>query len=1287
MNALYEVSSLIALVMNKPNIFSQVIGILSKGTTIDVISISGGYAYFKYNNTDAYIRKNNLKIINDQPIEIKGSIIIKYLDINTQNEVYASETINNLTLGTYKYDAKSIYGYKIESSSSQSVTLTESNPNQTITFYYSKILGTVTINYIDENTNASIYQSTVIENLTLGTYTYGSISISGYNLNDSATKSVTLTEASPNTTINFKYSEILGSVVIKYINNSSSSNLLPQETFTNLKLGTYTYNSKNISGYSLVSISTQTVTLTDTTPNAEVIFKYNELLGSVTIKYIDSSSSKELESSTVISNLPLGTYSYTAKSFEGYNLNDESTKSVTLSDTNLNAVITFSYSKILGSVTIKYIDKSSLVELSPSKVIDKLELGSYSYNSISIDGYNVSGDTTKTVTLTSTNPNQVINFSYSKILGEVTIRYVEEGTDIDISEKTIYENLELGTYKYSAKSIDGYNADMLEQSVTLTDTTPKATIVFSYSEILGNITIKYLASSSLAEIAPSTTISNIVLGDYTYDAISIDGYEIIGDSSISITLTSAEPNRTISFKYNKIEVEIFDPSNAYKVPYISTYYFKTKPTIYEDILIPFYATDYDQSEYLYDKEVKLDIFYQIDEKPEKVITVSAGDNTVNLGKLSKGEHYFSLQALDNSTGLKSHRLYNEVLVIDDSYIITKEQTYTVTDDDLSKYSITKVDTSDETKMTNNRLGLTKLFSDLQSQGYKKCILPNKGYFRTKKAEGNDLVVRTGAIQIPSNFTVDMNESTFKLNTNTADIGNNTSVCDLLVRMTNCYDSHLINGILEGDRAERKALGLETGYKGEAISTFQFLGGKYSSIENLKIKQTTGHTVMSAGGISGGGTLIPNTSFEKILIYEGKIINNTLWLTSQFIDLNKFNMNYITVGRYLGYRGVRGSSLIVYYNFYDENYNFIKMIVGYQYRKTRIPTTAKYIRVSFYGDLSTDTNVSIFYFELGTNLEIRNINFEDTRTCAIATTSSSGLLIDNVSFTRCGYSITPAPVDFEDGWQDCQDVYFMNSKRIGDRVGTADIIDNAGYNHVYENNNNLGYTIRYSVVGLVIRNNTNMLTSSWQRGYETGSKFGRVENNIINGVFNSSTDDNDTREIVTSLIKSSTINCNGLLGASTKTFSYKNCVIYKFNGSRIKAINSSIHPSPYLGYDFIFENCNFYNFDNINSSIKFSFNALNVTRKFINCTFNSPSELASHNNFNSGIFTNCIFEKSLSITPNQANTLGDLQFNNCTFKDNIVIKITNSNCYIQFTNCIFEGNKTFSNYGESNSIFK
>ena len=1008
MGILYEISSLTAPVMSQPNISSQSLGSLNQGNQIDVLSFSESWANFKYNNNNAYVNISNLKIVGN---EVKGSITLKYIDINTNNEIYCSETLNNLELGNHSYDSKTIYGYKLQNDSIQSVNLTADNPNQVVTFYYKQILGSIIIKYIDMTTGTNIYESKTIENLTLGTYTYKSIDISSYVLSDDEIKAVTITEAFPNTTITFKYTEILGTVTVKYIDNSSLAELLATDTFTDLKLGTYSYNSKDIFGYSLVNDSTQTVELTDTNHDVE-----------------------------------------------------------------------------------------------------------------------------------------------------------------------------------------------------------------------------------------------------------------------------------IQFKYNKVEVITPDPSIAYKVPYISTYYFNTKPTIYEDFIIPFYVTNYDQSEYLYDEEVELDVLYQIDEDSEKLITVYAGDNSINLGKLSKGEHYFSLQALDKSTNLKSHKLYNEVLVIDDSYTITEEQTYTITDNDLSKYNITKVDTTDEVKMTNNRIGLTKLFSDLQSQGYRKCILPFNSYFRCKKATGNDLEIRNGAIQIPTNFTVDMNGSTFKLETNIDDINSTSSVCDLLVRMNNCYDSHLINGILEGDRAERKSLGLETGYKGEPISTFQFLGGKYCSIENLKIKQTTGHTVMSAGGVNGGGTSIPNTSFEKILIYESKIIDSDLWSTSQFIDLNKFTMNYITVGRYLGYRGVRGNSLVVYYNFYDENYNFIKMIVGYQYRKTRIPSIAKYVRVSFYGDLSIDTNISMFYFELGTNLEIKNIDFEDTRTCAIATTTSSGLLIDNVSFTRCGYSITPCPVDFEDGWQDCQDIYFMNSKRIGDRVGTADIIDNAGYNHVYENNDNIGYSIRYSVVGVVIRNNNNMFNSSWQRGYETGSKFGRIENNIINGLFNSSTDDTDNKGIVMSLIKNSTINCNGLLGASTKTFCYKNCTIYKFNGSRIKAINSKIHPSPYLGYDFIFENCDFSNFDNIDSNIKFSFNALNVSREFIDCTFNSPSELATHNNFNSGIFTNCIFEQSVSITPNQSNTIGDLQFSNCYFKSNITIKITNANCYIQFTNCVFEGSKTFSDYGEANSIF-
>ena len=124
-----------------------------------------------------------------------------------------------------------------------------------------------------------------------------------------------------------------------------------------------------------------------------------------------------------------------------------------------------------------------------------------------------------------------------------------------------------------------------------------------------------------------------------------------------------------------------------------------------------------------------------------------------------------------------------------------------------------------------------------------------------------------------------------------------------------------------------------------------------------------------------------------------------------------------------------------------------------------------------------------------------------------------------------------------------------------------------------------------------------------------------------------------------------------------------------------------------GSDFVFKNCNFYNMDDKNSSIRFSFNAYNTLRKFISCSFKSVSVLDCHNQFNSGYFEDCTFEKDVTIKPNYANTLGDIQFVKCIFEGNTVINIRNANCYIEFINCTFKGQKVFSGYGQSNSVFK
>ena len=220
----------------------------------------------------------------------------------------------------------------------------------------------------------------------------------------------------------------------------------------------------------------------------------------------------------------------------------------------------------------------------------------------------------------------------------------------------------------------------------------------------------------------------------------------------------------------------------------------------------------------------------------------------------------------------------------------------------------------------------------------------------------------------------------------------------------------------------------------------------------------------------------------------------------------------------------------------------------------------------------------------------------------------------------------------------------------------------------------------------MRNSPRSVGLTWARGYETGSKFARIYNNTINGTVGSATDDSD-EGIISSLVKDCIINCTGQLVASTKTFKYLNCNIYNLNGRRGRYDNCKIHPGAYLMEDFEFNNCNFYNMEDANSSIRFSFNAYDVDRKFLNCSFKSVSTLDAHNQFNSGYFENCIFEKDVTIKPNNANTLGDIQFVNCIFEKNTTINIKNAACYVEFINCTFKGKKVFVGYGEVNSIFK
>ena len=671
-----------------------------------------------------------------------------------------------------------------------------------------------------------------------------------------------------------------------------------------------------------------------------------------------------------------------------------------------------------------------------------------------------------------------------------------------------------------------------------------------------------------------------------------------------------------------------------KVPYVSTYYFEPKPDYRQEVVIPIYITDYEQSEYLKNDTTKaIDLLYEVDGQEYYIRDMKLGDNEVNLGKLTIGEHYFALQAIDKTTGLTSHKLYNDLLVVDpEKEKITEEQTYQITDEDLAKYKINKESSTEESDLINTRDGLNQLFVDIQAKGYRKCILP-EGTYRIQSTN------RTECIKIPSYLTVDMNGSTFKLDTVKENIG------ALLVSFNNVDDAHLINGTVEGDRFERKALGLEHGYEGEGINTIAFSGGKYCSIDHLVVKNTTGHTVGTGGT---GGAWTGFKEYTPVRVVDGEEVSDENCCTTNYADLTKIKSEspYVRVGQGNGYRGLRGSSPIIYVHFYDKDKNFIKTETAYQYRKIRIPEDATYGRVTYLGTVDASDKYNSFYVKgLGDFIEITNVDFYDTRTTALAPSACSNLLIENCTYTRCGNSITPSSVDFEDGWQECQDVYYRNNTDY-ERPGSATTIDNTGFNHVYENLKGHRVVIRRSNMGAVVRNIDDMegTTISWSTGNIVNSKFCRNYNNktLENTMYHG----NETIELSKHKVKNCVIAAS-YITAATDSVVYDDCTFTNFGAGKIVCKNCTINPSSsgYFRENLYFYDCTFKNMDESREEMQFNIHSVNGERIFDHCKFEGKSYFSGNNNI---AFKNCSFDDVRFLTGlgEEANAPG-ATFDNCT----------------------------------------
>lgn len=1014
------------------------------------------------------------------------------------------------------------------------------------------------------------------------------------------------------------------------------------------------------------------------------------ITGSVTIKYIDKDTNKELFTSESFTNLSLGSYTYNAKTISGYSIYGDNQKTINLTVDNTTIVVTFTYSKILGTIYVKYFDDSSLAEIKATEAFDNLDLKSYSYTAASIDNYTLSNESFQTVTLTDSNPIQTVTFKYKKILGTVTVNYVEDNSLKVISTATVFNNLEMGTHSFNAIAIKNYTlVSPASQSVSLTSNNSIQSITFKYKKTSGKVNIKYIDKLAQIEIATEDVFENLPIGSYTYNAKAIDGYSVLGESSKTVTLTEEFPTALIIFEYDIVYLPL-DISKQNEVPYISTYYIKPVVEPGEEVFIDYYITDYYYKEYLEeDYSENFTVTVRVEGQSDKVFrNMKAGDHKASLGTFTNlGEQKFSILCTD-AYGRNSHELFNFFLVrkpiVWNEYVMTEQDLKTYNIKNTDNYEVKKIidlstlssktsttvkaalidaankitpdsktyvciiaDTTgdgtpdnwwaenqvkyasdyDKTAVlqeaTNTRIGLQQLLDDKKSSGYNKVkLLP--GIYRIDHQK---------RIYIPTQLTLDMNESTLKLN-------QFTGSGSYMLEINNTIDSHVINGTIEGDYFSHDYINSTD--NSEWVNGI-LIGGesKYSSFENITIKDITGYGSNNGIQSSRDGNLgytyiyprgIGNSfklgDIDRITGLDISSINRT---TSNFIDITGYTeVGYISISVYLGYQGNPCGTWNLICHFYDDKKSFIKSIDSYQYRRIRVPSNSRYLRVTIL-NAAYPTNLSIQYFRLPTHCSFKNIQHENCRAVGMAPCAMNNMLFENCTFNNCGQTSAKCAFDAEDGWDLMSDVTNKNLKFSKNPYN--DFLTCAGHNFIIDGQQSGKIYIWARTRSIVIKNCSNININLQDGGLDTIVQHGIYR--IYNNNFTGGTVANNLCKNITcptglgGIVKDSTL--GGLINGSI----YTNCTI---------AISSIS-----FGYlkKITMTNCKFTPTSTFTDRYRISFNkSLLNDCYFENCNFNGKSSLDNHNYFYSAKFVNCYFENT-RMTPNVNATANDLiSFENC-----------------------------------------
>ena len=609
----------------------------------------------------------------------------------------------------------------------------------------------------------------------------------------------------------------------------------------------------------------------------------------------------------------------------------------------------------------------------------------------------------------------------------------------------------------------------------------------------------------------------------------------------------------------------YQTPEAFRYPYVSTYYVKPTVTTDDAVKVGVFVTDFESSKIRFlDDSHRFTAFleYRRKGKASKTLTLKglkSGDAEFNLGKLRAGEYEMRVWAVDEK-GRESHRVIHDFRVVAPGDLeIPADKVYRMTEADLAAYGIRNdgdlervvhVATNGTSKVVKEKrkgvpgytvtVPLDPDTGKLPWQAFKKATLVyDEGYDKAaveadsvKTAEGLQKLIDekaaagfrklvmllgtyriswTNTVEVPGGMTLDLGKAVLKQN-------GFTGAGSVLVRFASATDAHLVGGTLEGDYWEHDYAGSPNNSE---WPTGFFMAGDtwYCSVEGVKVAEITGYGGQNGIAKDAKGWL--SFFFERLPAFApggldpktGEVDeSDTYRFTTDFKDLKPVlekGRGRLQISKHLGYQGRLTRSWQMTVAWYDAEKKFISAETSWQYREMWIPEGAAFLRVSVEeesAEAADQAGLVVTAFRLPVNCAVKDCTFERCRCVGYAASAMKNMLFEGNFFTASGESAACCAFDAEDGWDQMQDVYFLRNV-FRDNPRNNSILTCAGHNFVLEGNEGdiyfWGRTHSPCVRNSVVNSATYRCDSRLRSGY------GRFEGNTYTKAVHLGVNDNRT----------------------------------------------------------------------------------------------------------------------------------------------------------------------------------